>query len=599
MNQQKEKLRLIYLPFLIIAISIIGGYTFLNWLLIIKLQLFHFKEIVINFLIPALLPWIPIIIWLRPRIKLLNLRTKRGGDLPFLYQMIAGIAIVVPTVIAQEYIETATGKLTEIINVSQIEKHEATMYYKLNDYYIDKEHIGVTNAVEVSGKHNESLNFRLYFVCPILKNKSASKILLFHEYDYTKPLIVIDGKPLPGIQMPYIRKENIDSIRIAKGEGPIQVYGEKARNGVALVFTKKYDKHRMNFSENTFESDTVKAWLGVVYKDQISNRLSNEEKEQLFQSFIKHSQNEFEYADLSKFIYLKRQAYSDDLDEYIKAIYNSALIHSSNTVLIAEKEPFESRNGNMFAWIFGSFGIGGFIWLLMILRPKLENARIRERKTGKSRKSKSELKAFLSIFIPKEGFFVTSIILDLNILVFLLMVFAGLGFISFHGQDLLDWGANFKPLTTDGEWWRLLTSTFLHGGFMHLGANMYGLLYVGIFLEPRIGKTKFAVIYLVTGILASITSLWWHDATVSVGASGAIFGMYGLFLALMLTKVYPKEFSKALLVSTLIFVGFNLLYGLTGGIDNAAHIGGLASGFIIGIIISSQLKEEREDFFNV
>lgn len=595
MNKQTEKLRLIYLPFLIIAISIIGGYTFLNWLIIIKLQLFQIKDIIVNFIVPFILPWIPILIWLRPRIKLLSLKTKKGGDLPFLYQLIAAFAITIPTIVAQKYLETATGKLTELPNISQIDKYEATKFYKLKDYYIDKEHISVSKKVEVSGKHNEDLNLRIYIVCPILKSKKATELLLFKEYDNASPLIVIDGKPLPGIRMPNIPKEDIDSLTVLKGEAPIQLYGERARNGVTLVFTKRYDGNRKSYIENTFDSDTVKAWLGVLYKDRISNRSSDEVKEQLFQSFIKRSQSDFDYTDLSKFIYLKRQSYSDDLDEYKKAIDQSALVHSSNTVLISVNESFESRNGNKFAWIFGSFGIGGLIWLLMVLIPKLEKIENTELKTGKDRKKKSELLEFFSFFIPKDGFFVSCIILDLNILVFLVMVFAGLGFISFQGNDLLEWGANFKPLTTDGEWWRLLTSTFLHGGIMHLAANMYGLLFVGIFLEPRIGKTKFAVIYLVSGILASITSLWWHDATISVGASGAIFGLYGLFLALMLTKVYPKEFSKALLVSTLVFVGFNLLFGLTGGIDNAAHIGGLVSGFVIGLFISPQLKEETEE----
>ena len=186
--------------------------------------------------------------------------------------------------------------------------------------------------------------------------------------------------------------------------------------------------------------------------------------------------------------------------------------------------------------------------------------------------------------------------MDLNILIFIFMVLSGLGLISFRAEDLLAWGANFKPSTLNGEWWRLITNTFLHGGLMHLFANMYGLLFVGIFLEPRIGKIRYALIYLGTGIIASIGSIWWHEATVSVGASGAIFGLYGVFLAILLTKVFPKGFSKAFLISTLVFVGFNLLMGLTGGIDNAAHIGGLASGFVTGLLISSQLKEEEEDF---
>jgi membrane associated rhomboid family serine protease len=176
------------------------------------------------------------------------------------------------------------------------------------------------------------------------------------------------------------------------------------------------------------------------------------------------------------------------------------------------------------------------------------------------------------------------------------MVFSGLGFISFKPVDLLAWGANFKPVTTNGAWWRLLTSTFLHDGLMHLLANMVGLLFVGIFLEPLLGKTKYAIVYLTTGILASVASLYFHKPTVSIGASGAIFGLYGVFLALLLTKVFPKDFSKAFLTSTLIFIGYNLLMGFAGaGIDNAAHIGGLASGFIIGLILYPQLKQQAED----
>jgi rhomboid protease GluP len=119
---------------------------------------------------------------------------------------------------------------------------------------------------------------------------------------------------------------------------------------------------------------------------------------------------------------------------------------------------------------------------------------------------------------------------------------------------------------------------------------MYGLLFVGIFLEPLLGKKKFIMVYLFTGIFASLTSIWWYEATVSVGASGAIFGLYGLFLALLLTKVFPSDFGKAFLTSTLVFIGFNLLMGFTGGIDNAAHIGGLLSGFTIGLFLSPKLK---------
>lgn len=119
--------------------------------------------------------------------------------------------------------------------------------------------------------------------------------------------------------------------------------------------------------------------------------------------------------------------------------------------------------------------------------------------------------------------------------------------------------------------------------------------FVGLFLEPQIGKTRYAVLYVCTGILASLTSLYFHDATVSIGASGAIFGLYGTFLALLLTGIFPKEISKGFLASTLVFIIYNLIVGFAGtGIDNFAHLGGLISGFIIGLFLSPALKREKE-----
>src|ERR1035437_4588989 len=79
LNEQTEKLRLIYFPFLILAVSIIGGYTFLNWLILIDLQLFQFKEMIVNMLAPFILPWIPVLFWYRKRIKLLKFDTSKIG----------------------------------------------------------------------------------------------------------------------------------------------------------------------------------------------------------------------------------------------------------------------------------------------------------------------------------------------------------------------------------------------------------------------------------------------------------------------------------------------------------------------------------------
>jgi len=205
------------------------------------------------------------------------------------------------------------------------------------------------------------------------------------------------------------------------------------------------------------------------------------------------------------------------------------------------------------------------------------------------------IRDIISVFVPKKEFLITPLLLDINILIFALMAISGVNILLPDTQSLLSWGANFRPLTLDGEWWRLITNCFLHIGIFHLLMNMYALLYIGVLLEPLLGKIRFLSAYLLTGITASVASLWWHGLTVSAGASGAIFGMYGVFLAMLTTNLIEKTARKALLTSIAVFVGYNLLFGLKGGIDNAAHIGGLLGGIIIGYAFFPSLKKPQEN----
>ena len=218
--------------------------------------------------------------------------------------------------------------------------------------------------------------------------------------------------------------------------------------------------------------------------------------------------------------------------------------------------------------------------------------------SGVNLETTEKSKGILSLFIPVKGYFVTPVIININILVFILMVISGVNIMQPGTKSLLNWGANFRPYTLDGQPWRLFTNYFLHIGIVHLLFNMYALLYIGILLEPRLGTKRFGIAYLVTGVLASITSLYWHPMTVSAGASGAIFGMYGVFLAMLTTNLIDKSLRKPLLISITVFVGYNLLNGMTGGIDNAAHIGGLVSGILIGYSMYPGLEGNKNSKLN-
>lgn len=198
------------------------------------------------------------------------------------------------------------------------------------------------------------------------------------------------------------------------------------------------------------------------------------------------------------------------------------------------------------------------------------------------------------LFIPTNGYFITPIIALLNIIIFILMVSGGANIFLPDSTALLKWGANFKPLTLDGNWWRLITSCFVHIGIVHLLMNMYALVFIGLLLEPILGKTKYIAAYLIAGVAASLTSLTWNDYVISAGASGAIFGMYGIFLALLTTNIINHSDKLKLLSSIGIFVLYNLANGLKSGIDNAAHIGGLLSGVVIGFVLVPSIKQPED-----
>ena len=188
------------------------------------------------------------------------------------------------------------------------------------------------------------------------------------------------------------------------------------------------------------------------------------------------------------------------------------------------------------------------------------------------------------LFIPSRRFLATPLLLDLNLLVFGLMVFFGVSATEPSGRELVQWGSNVSGLTLHGQPWRLLTCLFVHAGLSHLLLNMFSLWLLGLLVEDRVGAARLALVYLASGVGGSLASLWWHTNGInSVGASGAVFGLYGLLLALLISKklTLDKSDRRAMLGLVLYLVFSNLLAGLSGNIDNAAHLGGLLTGLLL------------------
>lgn len=191
----------------------------------------------------------------------------------------------------------------------------------------------------------------------------------------------------------------------------------------------------------------------------------------------------------------------------------------------------------------------------------------------------------------------TQIILGINVAVFLGMAwFSGnpAAFAhplqEFSPLESLQWGANAGPYTLSGEWWRLLTCVFVHAYLLHLAFNMWCLWNLGELSESLYGRWTYAAVYLICGLGASLTSTAWRPDGSSVGASGAIFGLAGALISAFKLGEFsvPRAALSGTLRSLMVFVVVNLVLGARPGsaTDNAAHIGGLVTGLILGALIA-------------
>lgn len=184
-----------------------------------------------------------------------------------------------------------------------------------------------------------------------------------------------------------------------------------------------------------------------------------------------------------------------------------------------------------------------------------------------------------------------------NVLVWAMNWAAGLSPTRPLSPELFAWGANAaSAVVLDGQWWRLLTATFLHGGVVHLTFNMLGLWEAGRQLCRLLGNGQFALIYLASALAGSSASL--HQAaqdSVSVGASGAVFGVLGALLTASwhYRHLVPPTNLRRLWTGLGFFVGYSLLHGFTQeNVDNAAHVGGLACGMLLGLVLLAPIDRQ-------
>ena len=202
----------------------------------------------------------------------------------------------------------------------------------------------------------------------------------------------------------------------------------------------------------------------------------------------------------------------------------------------------------------------------------------------------NDQKKISKVFTPKKPI-ITYILLALNFAMFLIPSLLG------NMDQFYNWGATYGPFIRMGQYYRLLTGAFIHGGIFHLLFNMYALWIIGSQLESFIGKSRYLLVYLFSAICASLLSITMNGNVATVGASGAIFGLLG---ALLYFGYHYRVYLGGVIKSQIIpIIVINLVLGfMMPDVDNAAHIGGLIGGCLMMMGVGVQYKSSTSEKIN-
>lgn len=320
MDNLLYKLKFIYSRYLIIALGSIIGFSSLN-IYFFQTQLIPLEDFFYEFLMPLLLPVIPLIFWLRPCRKLLKLEQKNGRDLFNLYVLLAYFAILFPFFLSQKYIRDAVGKLTKLPSINQIDKSHLTKFYHISHIYLDKAHSNIRFVSKVSGKNNANLTFTAYVAVPIFEN------------------------PIPPPLWP-----SLPTRESTHGDGPLL----------------------SNIPLNYF---VPKAWLGWQRSLRIRNRQSDAVKDSVFRSFIKETYLNFKNDKIYGFDYLQKAGLSKENENFNLGIRN-VYYAKKPIILIPKYNLFQKRGDVYLLWTILSFCIGSIIWFLILIPVKLKEDKL-------------------------------------------------------------------------------------------------------------------------------------------------------------------------------------------------------------------------------
>lgn len=335
----------------------------------------------------------------------------------------------------------------------------------------------------------------------------------------------------------------------------------------------------------------AKYWFVKEYKMRV-NRPSDAEIRIAYDSLGSRIERDLSSGKFRRFDHLTAAPHTEHSRSMFAAIKNSPMRATADPVILSpETKPFSRSNGGLWTALI-AWGVAFITVIIYSLSYSISEKRLADRNARAVTPFRERFNPVrLVLAVKKGGGVATWTLIGLNAVYFVTVVAAGISPMSPSPRELFEMGGATNGSILGGEAWRIATAMFLHSGIVHLAYNMFTFAFFGIWLESIVKPLKYVVIYFASGVGAALLSMLFLDPdAVHVGASGAIFGVMGAMGSLW---VRNRKKYNAFPLFFLCTGGISLLLGLLPGINNWAHIGGLATGFVLGMFFYIPPKKRR------
>lgn len=373
-----------------------------------------------------------------------------------------------------------------------------------------------------------------------------------------------------------------------------------------LVYTKAIPIPMVADSANVYELEEFKYFFAKEYDYPI------EKKDDRLMNYLSYwdamaVDNDSIIDRLASFVpdrdcYFERLLRTGEYDFYKEALDGSVYkINGSPQILRPIYEPFHTRYYDDLYLLLKELVMSLLLFLFMVWVPKLDVKEYRRQYKPFHNVLDEDDEAILQarglsqFFVPKKGSLViTPILIDINVLMYVMLIIAGYSPYGLSTGEAYAFGANsLRGVSENGEIWRLITYAFLHNDVVHLFSNMLLLAAGGAIVERYMGKWVFLLLYFVTAFLAGAFSMSISGFEVSVGASGAIMGVYGAMLGLAILKMLPDDKRVNFVVAFYMLIN-GVILNTSIGIDVAAHYGGFFIGFVGTMVIGAVVRNQQK-----